>query len=75
MRKNKPPAYSVIDHVMRTKMVFGWVPGIAWKSYRMAGKNKFCMWVSHLKYFTGFTYNITTNIVLMMIVLKIKEYK
>ena len=41
VRKTKPPAYSLISHVMRANVDFGWIPGIACvKEPRM--------WVSHL---------------------------
>ena len=53
VKKNKPPAYSVINNVMRTKVVFYWMPGIACKKKLSNGKVKIryrsCMWVSHLK--------------------------
>ena len=52
MRKIKPPAYSVINNVMKTKVVFHWMPGIACKKKLSNSKVKIrywsCMWVSHL---------------------------
>ena len=50
--KNKPPAYSVINNVMRRTVVFYWMPGIACKKTLSNGKVKIryvsCIWWSHL---------------------------